>query len=253
MIAKRVTTVITLAVTACLAGCATSSTVPSEDSWEGFNRGMFGFNNAADKVLVKPLAKGYKFITPDIVERGVTNVFSNLGYPVVIVNNLLQGKPVTALQDTGRFVLNSTIGVAGIFDIATPAGLPANNEDFGQTLAVWGVPSGPYVVLPFLGPSTLRDALSLPADQALDVRNHLDNTSIEDKLIVLQIISIRARLLALDEQINASNDPYVFIREAYLQNRNFVIYDGAPPEQLEDFELEDDFDADLEDFESELE
>lgn len=245
----------TLIIWACAiaSGCATSGTVPSSDSWEGFNRGVYGFNTVADKILVKPLAKGYKFVTPDIVERGVNNVFGNLGYPVVIVNNLLQGKPGTALKDTGRFLLNSTVGVAGIFDVATPAGLPANNEDFGQTLAVWGVPSGPYVVLPFLGPSTLRDALTLPADQALDVRTHLDNTSIEDKLIVLQIISIRARLLALDEQINASNDPYIFVREAYLQNRNFVIYDGEPPEQAEDFELEDDFDADLEDFESELE
>ncbi|MEL6868635.1 MAG: VacJ family lipoprotein [Pseudomonadota bacterium] len=239
-------------LTAALSGCASNQTVPANDSWEGVNRAIYGFNNVADTIIVKPLAKGYRFVTPDPVEQGVSNVFSNLAYPTVAVNNLLQGKPGDAARDAARFVLNSTLGIAGIFDVAKRAGLEKNNEDFGQTLAVWGVPSGPYVMLPFLGPSTLRDAVSLPLDQALHVRNYIDESGTRDKLLVLQIISLRARLLAFDEQIQASNDPYIFIREAYLQNRNFSIYDGAPPETVDEFDIDDDFDADLEDFESEL-
>ncbi|MEM7612021.1 MAG: VacJ family lipoprotein [Pseudomonadota bacterium] len=235
--------VIALAI---LNGCASNPpTEPTKDPWEGFNRGVTSFNNGADKVLIKPLAKGYRFVTPDLVERGVSNVFSNLGYPAVAFNNLLQGKGKTALADTGRFLINSTIGVAGIFDVASTMGLEENNEGFGQTLATWGVPSGPYLVLPFLGPSTLRGAFGLPVDQALDMRNYLNNTGLEDKLLVLQIISIRAGLLPLDEQIEAANDPYIFVREAYLQRQNFLIYDGEPPEDEEEFEIEDDFDADL--------
>ena len=124
-------------------------------------------------------------------------------------------------------------------------GLEEHNEDFGQTFATWGVPSGPYVVLPFLGPSTLRDAFSMIGDQALHVRNHLDDTGLEDKLLVLEIISTRAGLLPLDDQITAANDPYLFLREAYLQRRNYLIYDGEPPVDEDEFELDDDFDDDL--------
>ncbi|MEM9173189.1 MAG: VacJ family lipoprotein, partial [Pseudomonadota bacterium] len=213
-----------------LLGCAsTGITVPKNDSLEGFNRAVFSFNAGVDKVLVKPLAKGYRWITPDPLERGINNMFSNLAYPTVIVNNLLQGKPLTALQDTGRFLVNSTLGIAGFIDVAQHMGMPEHNEDFDQTLAVWGVPSGPYIVLPFLGPSTLRGTLGNAADQYLHVRSYLDNPDLETGLIVLQIINIRANLLPLDEQINASNDPYIFMREAYLQNRNFNYYDGDPP------------------------
>lgn len=226
-------------------GCASQQTVPQEDRWEGMNRVIYGFNDGVDRVLLKPIARGYRFITPDPVERGVRNVFGNLAYPTVIVNNLLQGKPGAAISDTGRFIVNSTVGVAGIFDVASNIGLEEHDEDFGQTLAVWGVGSGPYVVLPFLGPSTLRDAFGIPADRATNVIEHLDDASIEDKLTVLQIISLRASLLSLDDQVNASSDPYLFVREAYLQRRNFQIYDGEPPVEEEDFEIEDDFDADL--------
>lgn len=233
-----------------LGGCATSQTVPTEDSWEGLNRGIFAFNNGVDKIFLKPVARGYRFITPDPVERGVSNVFSNLSYPVVIVSNALQGKGKAALSDTGRFLVNSTIGVAGIFDVATPMGMPANNEDLGQTLAVWGVPSGPYIMIPFLGPSTLRDGVMIFGNQSLHGRNLIDNSSVRDKLALLEIVSGRASLLPLDSQLQESQDPYIFLREAYLQRRNFLIYDGNPP--LDDFELEEGFDDDLDDFDDDL-
>lgn len=233
---------------ALLAGCASNQAVPKDDPWEPVNRGIYAFNDGVDRVLLKPLARGYRFITPDIVERGVSNVFDNMRYPRVIVSNAMQGKGKDALSDVGRFVVNSTIGVAGIFDVATPLGLEAHNEDIGQALARWGVGSGPYVVLPFLGPSTLRDGIATAADQGLHVRNHLERSSVRDKLLPLEIISIRAGLLPLDAQIAESTDPYVFVREAYLQRRNYLIYDGEPPIE-DDF---DEFDDDLDDFDADL-
>ena len=247
---RRLAPLMTLAA-ALLAGCASNQTVPEGDSWEGLNRGIYAFNDGVDRILLKPLARGYRFVTPDPVERGISNVFSNLAYPRVIVSNALQGKGKDALSDTGRFLLNSTIGVAGIFDVATPMGLEAHNEDLGQALAVWGVPSGPYVVLPFLGPSTLRDGLSMIGDQGLHLRNYIEERSIRDKLLVLEIISTRASLLPIDKQIAQATDPYVFVREAYLQRRNYLIYDGDPPLE-DDFEIDDDFDDDLDSFDDDL-
>lgn len=230
-----------------VSGCAStgSDNGTNNDRFEGYNRAMNSFNSGADRVLIKPLAKGYRAITPDAVERGVSNVFTNLGTPSVFINNLLQGKPKAALTDAGRFVINSTIGFAGIFDVAAKSGMPAHNEDFGQTLGAWGVPSGPYVVLPFLGPSTVRDALTFPANRATNLIEHLDSASLEDKLTVLQIISIRASLLSLDEQIQAANDPYIFVREAFLQRREYLVYDGNPPIDEDEFDFADDFDDDL--------
>ncbi|MFK8051778.1 MAG: VacJ family lipoprotein [Woeseiaceae bacterium] len=227
-------------------GCATTgSTGTGEDTFEGYNRAMTSFNNGADRVLLKPLARGYRAVTPDVLERGVSNFFSNLGTTSDILNNLLQGKPLDALSDTGRLVVNSTIGIGGLFDVASKSGMPAHNEDFSQTLATWGVPSGPYVVLPFLGPSTVRGVVGLPVDRATSLIEHLDDSGTEDKLTILQIVSIRASLLSLDDQINAANDPYIFVREAYLQRRNYLVYDGEPPLEEDDFEIEDDFDDDL--------
>lgn len=242
---------ILIAVALLTAGCATNGQKVSQgDPWEPYNRGMTTFNNGVDRVLLKPLAKGYRFITPDPLERGFSNMFSNLNTPVVLVNNLLQGKPGAALSDTGRFLVNSTIGIAGLFDPASHMGLEKHNEDFGQTLAVWGVASGPYLVLPFWGPTTLRGAVGTVPDQLLHGRNLIDESSIRDKLVVLQIIQTRASLLSLDEQIAASNDPYIFVREAILQRRNFLIYDGQPPEPVDEFELEEGFDEDLDELDA---
>lgn len=237
-----------------LLACAACATTPSGgvgnpgDPLEPLNRGIYRFNDAFDRALLKPVAKGYKAVTPNPVRQGIGNLLANLGYPTVIVNNLLQGKIGAAVSDTGRFLLNSTIGVAGLFDVATPAGLQAHNEDFDQTLAVWGVPRGPYLTLPFLGPSSVRGAFARPLDFWTDTTRYLDDSSVEDKLVVLSIIDARASLLPLEEQIEASNDPYIFVRESYLQNREYLIYDGNPPEDdLFDDVSEDDLEG-LDDF-----
>ena len=179
------------------------------------------------------MAKGYRKVTPALARQGVGNFFSNLAYPAVIVNNLLQGKAGAALSDTGRLLVNTTVGLGGLLDVASDIGLEEHDEDFGQTLAVWGVPAGPYVVLPFLGPSTLRDAVTRPADAALNGLYYVDDASVRDKLVVLDIIDLRARLLVAESQIESSNDPYLFVRESYLQRREYLIYDGDPP--MDDF------------------
>lgn len=234
--------------------CSACATLPpgaggsADDPLESFNRGVYRFNDAFDRALLKPVAKGYKAVTPNPVRQGIGNLLANLGYPAVIINNLLQGKVGNAVSDTGRFLLNSTIGVAGLFDVATPAGLEAHNEDFDQTLAVWGVPRGPYLTLPFLGPSSVRGAFARPVDFWTNATRYLDDASVEDKLVILSVVDARESLLALEDQIDASNDPYIFIRESYLQNREYLIYDGNPPEDemFEDIP-EDDFEG-LDDF-----
>ncbi|MDJ0910927.1 MAG: VacJ family lipoprotein [Woeseiaceae bacterium] len=224
-----------LAAVAFLAGCSSQNISNVEhDPLEGFNRGVYAVNDATDRVLVKPLARGYKAITPRFARRSVSNFFDNLVTPRSSLNNFLQGKPGRGFSDLGRFAMNSTFGVGGLFDVATSAGLEATDEDFGQTLAVWGVAPGPYVVLPMLGPRTLRDTIAMPVDFLADPTYHYDETSVKDKLRVLQIINLRARLLAADALLEESNDPYITLRESYLQNREYEIYDGDPP-------LDDDF------------
>ena len=214
-----------------LGACAS---VPAEqrvesDPWEPLNRSLFSFNTAVDKVTLKPIAKGYQAIIPSPVRTGVSNFFKNLSTPGSAVNNVLQGKPKRGLSELTRFVFNSTMGLGGILDVATAAGLEDYSEDFGQTVAVWGVPAGPYVMLPFLGPSTLRDAVLFPIDTITPLY-YYENTSVRDKLQVLRIIDIRSRLLVTEKFLDASKDRYVTLREAYLQNREYVIYDGYPPE-----------------------
>ena len=219
-----------LGAVAILAGCSGQNISNVEhDPWEGFNRGVYAVNDATDRVLVKPLARGYKAVFPNFARRGVSNFFDNLVTPRSSLNNFLQGKPGRGFSDLGRFAMNTTFGVGGLFDVATSAGLEATDEDFGQTLAVWGVGAGPYVVLPMLGPRTLRDTVAMPVDFLADPLYHYDETSVKDKLRVLQIINLRARLLAADALLEESNDPYITIRESYLQNREYEIYDGDPP------------------------
>jgi phospholipid-binding lipoprotein MlaA len=210
------------------------------DPWEPLNRGLYAVSDGLDKVTLKPLSKVYKKITPGFVRRGISNFFANLGSPLNIVNNLLQGKGGDALSDTARFVVNSTIGIGGLIDVATSAGLEKHNEDFGQTLAKWGVPDGPYVMLPVFGPRTLRDAITIPLNIFLDPLFHYENSSVRDKLWILEGIHIRSRLLAAESTIEGSYDPYVTIREAYLQNRAYLIYDGDPPVDDDD-DLFDEF------------
>ncbi len=213
------------------------------DPWEPLNRTLYGVNTAIDTVSLKPLAKGYDAILPRPVRNSVSNFMDNLITPASAINNFLQGKPSSGFAEFGRFLINSTVGIGGLFDVAAAGGLEASPEDFGQTAAVWGVPSGPYVMLPLLGPRTLRDAVMLPLDILSNPLYHYEVTSVRDKLTVLRIIDLRYRLLAIDKLLESSKDRYITLRESYLQNREYEVYDGYPPEDdefLDEF-LEDEY------------
>jgi len=201
------------------------------DPFEGYNRLMFSFNDKADRWVLKPVAKGYRYVTPNFFERGVTRVFSNLGEVLNIVNDLLQGKVGQAGNDGGRLLINSTIGIAGFFDVAKHAGLEkSDGEDFGQTFGVWGIGEGAYVVLPFFGPSTLRDAPGLVLDSVFNPVGEIDHVPTRNQLYGVQVVSGRAGLLDAEKLIKG--DKYTFIKDVYLQRRHFLINDG---------DVEDDF------------
>lgn len=220
-----------------VAGCASApGRTTNKESFEGFNRGVYKFNDTVDRAALKPVAKGYRKVTPQFVRTGIGNVLSNLEYPGTFINQFLQGKVLLGFKDTGRFLLNSTLGVAGIFDVATPLGLEKNDEDFGQTLAVWGVPSGAYVNLPLFGPSSVRDAPSRVVDWFTTPLQYTDLPWEWDwAQRIIGPIHTRSELLPLDETLQRTYDPYVFIRDAWVQQREFNIFDGnPPPETLED-------------------
>lgn len=218
-----------------------------DDPWERYNRAIYTFNDAVDSAILRPTAKGYRYITPDPVEQGISNFFSNLGTPLVAFNQFLQADFVDGFSDLGRFLINSTIGIGGLFDPATEIGLVDHNEDLGQTLAVWGIPSGPYLQLPFLGPSTLRDTFGVFGDSQIEPLYQYIDEPEKYYLIALNVINQRAQLLSLDEQLSSAYDPYTFLRDAYLQRREFLIHDGNPP--VDDYydDLYEDFD-DFEDY-----
>lgn len=223
-----------------LGGCATAAHkgddgTANRDPLEKINRVTYKFNDVIDRALLKPVAKGYKKMVPSPARAGVSNFFSNLGSPIVIANDLLQGKLLIALSDSGRFVMNSTLGIFGLFDVAQHAGMPEHSEDLGQTLAVWGVPSGPYIVLPFLGPSTLRDGLGSYADSSISLLRNQANVPERNKAYLVNGINSRASLLDVDKLIQQAFDPYQFIRDAYFQHRRYEIYDGNPPPEYPDF------------------
>ena len=212
-----------------LGGCATTAHAPNPgDPWQGYNRAMYGFNTTLDRALLKPAAKGYKAVTPRFVRGRVSDFFSNLGDVSVSANALLQGKP-QALQDFTRFLMNSTFGLAGLFDVATPLGLSKHQEDIGMTLATWGVPEGPYVVLPLFGPSTLRNAPSPIVDGTLlNPLGYYEHPRTRWALTALKFISLRTALLPLDSTINGAYDPYAFVRNAYLQHRRYLLEQNNP-------------------------
>ncbi|MGH8310724.1 MAG: MlaA family lipoprotein, partial [Steroidobacteraceae bacterium] len=188
-------------------------------------------NDALDRALLKPVASGYQRHVPQVVRTGISNVISNLAFPTTIVNDLLQLKVVDTAADIGRFALNSTLGIGGLLDPASRAGIRRNEEDFGQTLGRWGVPAGPYLVLPLLGPSSLRDAPALAADAQTDLRVQLDlNPEERIALGVLSTVDRREGLLAADPTLDAAFDRYAFIRNAWLQRREFQVRDGDVPE-----------------------
>ncbi|HNP65196.1 MAG TPA: VacJ family lipoprotein [Woeseiaceae bacterium] len=223
-----------------LSGCA--SIPPGQraaaDPWEPMNRTLYKINTSVDRVTTKPLARGYQKILPTPIQNGVSNFFQNLTTPRSVLNNFLQGKPKRGLSEAGRFLFNSSLGIGGLFDVASASGMEEYPEDFGQTAAVWGVPDGPYIMLPFFGPRTLRDAVLMPLDTLSHPLYHYDNTSVRDKLVVLQIVDLRQNLLTAEKFLEDSKDPYVTLRESYLQNREFEVYDGNPPEDdfYEDFD-----------------
>lgn len=220
---------------ALVAGCATTQQterVAKIDPFESINRAVFTFNENADEYVIKPAAEAYQFVLPEFVRTGVTNFFSNIGDIFVAVNNLLQGKPGNAANDIGRFLVNSTIGILGLFDVATDAGLEKNKEDFGQTLGVWGVPSGPYVVLPLFGPSSVRDTAGLAVDLKTDFILNSNQLNHDQKVgsTVLRVVNQRANLLNASQLLeDAAFDKYSFLRDSYLQRRHNQVYDGNPP------------------------
>ena len=194
------------------------------DLWQKMNRGIFWFNDRADVYVLEPVAKGWDIVMPERAETGISNFFANLRFPVVMANNLLQGKPGAAAIDVGRFMVNSTFGIAGLFDPATIWGLQRHNEDFGQTLGVWGVPPGPYLVLPLLGPSNPRDTAGIPVDYVLSVTPLFLNSYWWTGAGIVNIVNTRAQYL--DEVRNAkeaSLDYYVFARNAYYQRRAALV------------------------------
>jgi phospholipid-binding lipoprotein MlaA len=225
-----------------LVGCASTGSPPG-DPLEGLNRVTFKVNDAVDTAVLTPVAKGYQAVTPEFVRTGVSNAFSNVGDVSNSVNNLLQGKAGAAASDLGRLLINSTLGILGLFDVATPMGLQKNNEDFGQTLGKWGVGSGPYLVLPLMGPSTLRDAVARVADSQLSYSRQIDHVPTRNVTLGLDIINIRAELLKTTRTLDeASLDKYQFLRDAFLQRRLSQVHDGKVPQAARD-KLEEDLEA----------
>jgi len=207
--------------------------VKNPDPWQRMNRVTHKFNEKADKFVLKPIAKGYVAITPRPIRRSIGNFFSNLRDVETGVNNLLQGKPAESASDFLRIITNTTIGIGGLFDPATRGGLTKHTESFGQTLAVWGVPAGPYVVLPFLGPRTLTDALTNPFNPRLDPIRYLYPVNHRNIMWGLRALDDRAGLFATESLV--TGDRYIFIREAYLQRRDYLVSDGEVEDAFDDF------------------
>ena len=218
-------------------GSSSSSTSSSSaapvDRFERYNRAMYSFNTGIARTVLRPLAEGYAKL-PRPIRGGIGNFIGHLAYADTIVNNFLQGKLTDGGKDLARFTLNTVVGVGGLFDPATAAGLPKNDEDFGQTLGKWGVPSGPYLVLPFLGASTVRDAPTWVLTNALDGRSYLNPDALNYGLGALHLVDLRAGVLVADAAIDQAFDPYAFVRDAYLQRREYKVHDGNVPTTTEE-------------------
>lgn len=214
-----------------MSGCATGPQANPRDPLEPMNRQIFGFNDVLDNAVVKPVAKAYTKVVPSLVRQGVTNFFSNLGEVWSTANNVLQFKGREAAESWMRFTINSVFGLGGVFDLATDMGLERHKEDFGQTLGVWGVASGPYLVLPLFGPSTFRDTAALPIDMQGNMLNAVPHSGDRDRLTGLNLVDSRANLLRATAVLeDAALDKYTFTRDFYLQLRRSEIYDGNPPD-----------------------
>ncbi|HEX7368934.1 MAG TPA: VacJ family lipoprotein [Rhodanobacteraceae bacterium] len=231
---SRITRCIAVTSLAVALGACAIAPPRTDDPLQHFNRKMFAFNQFADKVAIRPAAKAYVKVTGPKERVLISNFFANLRSPVTIINEVLQGRPVPALQSTGRFVINSTVGFLGIFDPASDMQLPAHPTDFGVTLAHWGVPEGPYLVLPFVGPTTARDIWRLPVDSYFDPlgwysREHSFEWHAQYLPSIAYLVTLRAKALPIDDMLDSSYDPYAFMRDAYRQHRLYEIYYGNPP------------------------
>lgn len=213
-----------------LAACA--SPANHYDPLESVNRPIYQFNVAADKVLLKPVAKAYRAVTPQFVQTGVHNFYENIDDVFTIINGALQGKAKQAGSDTLRVLLNTTVGVVGLVDVASHVGLEKHDEDVGQTLGYWGVGSGAYVMLPFMGPSTLRDLSHFPLRFVLSPIGEVEYIPLRNTLYGLSLVDTRAQLLDYDALLDDAFDPYSFVRDSYLQQRYNKVWDGNPPEPL---------------------
>lgn len=224
----------TLASALVLGGCATGPYADPRDPLEDVNRAAFSFNEMLDRILLEPLAQGYVAVMPRPVNKGVTNFFDNLRDVRSAINNLLQLKIGRAFSDVGRVAVNSTIGILGLIDVASNMDLPSYKEDFGQTLGVWGFSSGPYLVLPFFGPSSGRDGVGVVVDWFTDPLYFIDDSGARWALRGLRLVDTRADLLSASRVLSeAALDPYAFIRDAYLQRRESLVHDGNPPDDPE--------------------
>ncbi len=227
-----------------LSGCSYQNILTNDekDPLEEINRNFYAFNDNLDKILVEPTAVGYDFVTPNAFQTGVNNFFDNFQYPITISNQLLQGNIKLASQDTLRLIINSTIGLAGLFDPAKNMGFTKHDEDFGQTLAVWGVGEGPYLMLPFLGPYSLRDLTGNVVDYIFDPWIYVDGTNRKIKLKAIEGLQDRADLSTIEHELDNSYDPYKYIKDSYFQNRSYKINNGLSLEEDEEDLIEfDDF------------
>jgi len=232
LISRSALVLLTLLLSACAAKQPLSA--PEIDPWEPMNRSIFKFNAGFDKLLYKPISSGYNKVVPGPVKEVVGNMLDNLAYPGTIINLLLQGRFRDAWTGTKRFVVNSTIGIFGALDVASSAEIPLHNEDFGQTLAVWGWDNSRYLMLPFFGPSTIRDATGRTGNSYLEPVSYLAAQKNIWPPWLLEKAHVRIQLLEQEELIESSNDAYILIRDVWLQNREFEIYNGDPP--LPDYE-----------------
>jgi phospholipid-binding lipoprotein MlaA len=218
-----------------ITGSTAAAAEDSPDPFEGFNRAVFSFNEGLDKAIVRPVAVGYEAILPTPVRTGVSNFYGNIADLLISVNSLLQGKPTDAVGDAARFIFNSTFGIAGIFDVATEMGIEKHEEDFGQTLGRWGVGPGPYLMLPVFGPRDIRDAAGLAVELVADPVGNVEHVPTRNTLSGIRLINDRAALLSADKIIEeAALDKYSYLRDAYLQRRRSLVYDGRPPREPDD-------------------
>jgi len=225
-----------LSLVALIVGCASipAGVPPSpDDPWEPFNRSVFEFNEGLDKYVLKPVVSGYRFVLPEFIREGVYNFFSNYNDIYTALNNLLQGKPDSAFNDLMRVVVNTTMGLGGLIDLATPGGLEKHKEDFGQTFGVWGVPSGPYVVLPFFGPSSVRDTFGTVADLETDyLFKYIPDVGLRNSLTGLRVVNARNTYYEAGDLLDgAAIDKYSFLRDAYIQRRKYQINEGRDDEE----------------------